>query len=60
MEENTMRDMAGNYTGLIFDRITDPLEAILRELMEREEDGAFVYSRMRVAADIEELLTKIG
>ena len=58
--ENTLRGMAEKYTALIFDDITDPLEAILRELMEREEDGAFVYSRMRVAADIEELLKKIG
>lgn len=58
--ENTLRDMAGNYTASIFDRITDQLEAILRELIEREEDGAFVYSRKRVAADIEELLKTIG
>lgn len=60
MIEQTLRDMAGSYTGSIFDKITDPLECILRSLMDLDEEGHFTYSRLFLASQIQDLLDKIG
>ena len=59
MKQNTIRDFLEDSISTAKDELTEPLEEIMRKLMELD-DGHFTYSRLYIAAEMEELLKKIG